>query len=245
MQARHTVMIGISMALMGALLVWLGHKDSATAPLSPPVATASVAVQAQPPAAAVVEHSAAPAQAKSEIATLPADEAIGTVRSSIHFERPANGTTTAANIDVNARYAVGAWRPAQRRLRIVLMENKPGPAESASMLNLLTSADAIATPAQPSAVIDLYFIPTAQAFDRSEVESATLTALGTRGETSAADVLNTLDWQGSLPSPQARGAPAVTRLQISASGNAESPDRDSWHQRWQFDVEVSVSLVEP
>lgn len=112
------------------------------------------------------------------------------------------------------------------------------------MISQLQSVNAASPPVKPAAVIDLYFIPTAQAFDRSEVESATLTAINARGESSSADVLNSLDWQGSLPSPQASGAPATTRLQMNSSGNAESADRDSWHQTWQFDLEVSVSLVD-
>jgi len=162
--------------------------------------------------------------------------------SAIHFERGANKGKAAGRIDANAKYAVGIWQPGERRLRVLLLEKPPQPGESETLRAALQSADAASPPIVPAAVIDLKFIPTAQAYDRSELETASLTVTNAKGETSAADVLGGLEWHGSLPAP-VDGAPTVSQIQLGASGTGVSVDNDAWKQEWNFHLMAPIALI--
>jgi hypothetical protein len=229
-QSRRTLVVGLMLAAAGALLVWLLQ----------PVAKPEI-VATRMPARVAVQQEAAPAPTAATAppqppapATATVDEAVGNEMSAIHFERAASKTNGSAQIDVNAQFAVGVWQPLQRRLRVLLLENAPKAGEAAQFITALQSDDDAKPPATPAGVIDLRFIAGAEAFDRSELESASLTVTNARGESSSADILGSLEWHGSLPSPQLDGAPTVSRLQMSAIGTGVSPDRAAWKQEWRF-----------
>jgi len=237
-QSRWTLVIGLMMAALGALLVWLGQPPAETVSTTPVMrpAAAAAAPEVLPPAA--------PARvAEATAAAAPVDETVGQARSAIHFERAATKITPAGRIDVDAQYAVGVWQPGERRMRVLLLEKAPKAGESETLRDALQSGDAASPPVVPAAVIDLKFIPTAQAFDRSELESASLTVTNAKGDTSVADVLGGLEWHGSLPAPSADGAPTVSQIQLGASGSGVSLDSDAWKQQWDFHVMVPVALI--
>jgi hypothetical protein len=238
-QSRWTLVIGLMLAALGALLVWLRQP-------APEIASTTPVMRSAPTAAPEVSSAAAtpvPVAKQAPAAAAPVDETVGQATSTIHFERAKNKVNPAGRIDVNARYAVGVWQPGERRMRVLLMEKAPKDGESETLRNALQSGDAAAPPVTPAAVIDLKFIPTAQAFDRSELETASLTVTNAKGDSSVADVLGGLDWHGSLPSPAADGAPTVSQIQLGASGNSVSMDSDAWKQDWNFHVLVPVALI--
>jgi hypothetical protein len=243
-QSRWTFVIALTMAVLGALIVWLAQSRAtdevpATA-LAPRVASA-----AEPP---VITPSPTlpPVQAAKQVAAPAAapDESVGTASSAIHFERAAKKPIAAASIDVNAKFAVGVWRPADRWLRVLLLEKEPKPGEAAALRDALPTLNPTAPPVTPAGVIDLRFMATAQAFDRSELESASLTVTNTRGDSNTADVLGSLEWHGSLPAPRTEGAPPMIRLQMGAIGSSTSADREAWKQEWNFHLMVPIAVVD-
>jgi hypothetical protein len=238
-QSRWTLVIALMMAALGALVVWLRQPPAeiiSTTPVTRPAPVAAAADRAPATAPAPIAKPAVAAAA-------PVDETVGQARSAIHFERAASKVNPASRIDVNAQYAVGVWQPGERRMRVMLMEKAPQPGEAETLSNALQSGDAASPPVAPAAVIDLKFIPTAQAFDRSELESASLTVTNAKGDTSVADVLGGLEWHGSLPAPGADGAPTISQIQLGAAGNGLSADSNGWKQEWDFHVMVPVALV--
>lgn len=241
-QSRWTFVVALTMAALGALIVWMRQPSAA-----PEVVDALVVPRSTSVASPPVATSTAPAQPAKQTTALPAEpveESVGRATSAIHFERKANKVNAASRIDVNAQYVVGVWQPGERRLRVLLLEKAPKAGEPDVLLNALQSGDAASPPVLPAAVIDLKFIPTAQAFDRSELESALLTATNAKGDSSAADVLGGLDWHGSVPSPQVDGAPAMSQIQLGSSGSSVSADTDAWKQEWNFHVLVPVALIQ-
>ncbi len=110
-------------------------------------------------------------------------------------ERDAKGES----IDINVQSALCVWQPDGRVMRVLLLESQPAAGNVGEMLGAIQSGETngIAT---RSAVLELRFIPTAQAFDRNELDSATL--IVSDGKIiSSADALNSLDWHGSSPWP--------------------------------------------
>jgi hypothetical protein len=239
-QSRWTLVIALMMVALGALIVWLRHAAPEVGPLA--VEARSTPGTPTP----VVEPAAAPSPVAKQapVAVEKIEESVGSARSAIHFERAASKGTRASSIDVNAQYAVGVWQPGERRLRVLLLEKAPQAGDAEQLRSALQSSDASSPPVVPAAVIDLKFIPTAQAFDRSELETASLTVTNAKGDSSVADVLGGLEWHGSLPALGADGAPKVSNVQLGASGGGLSPDRDAWKQEWNFHVLVPVALTQ-
>jgi hypothetical protein len=242
-ESRRTLVIGLMLAALGALLVWL-RQPLAKPEIVDTRVPAPVAVQQVPPPA--VTAPAAPAQpaTAAPAAAAAVEETVGNATSTIHFERIASKTRKAAQINVNAQFAVGVWQPVERRLRVLLLENAPKPGEAAQFITVLQSSEDGASPVTPAGVIDMRFVAAAQAFDRSELERASLTVTNARGDRSTADVLGSLEWHGSLPSPEIEEPPPVSRLQMSAFGSGESQDGEAWKQEWRFNVTVPVVLLQ-
>ena len=96
--------------------------------------------------------------------------------------------------------------------------------------------------ANRSAVLELRFVPTAQAFDRNELDSATLIVSDGKN-TSSADALSSLDWRGSLPWPDpnlpADRQPSFT---LHSSNETISSARGTWKQSWRLTLNVPVIM---
>lgn len=162
----------------------------------------------------------------------------GSASGAIHFAR----ANPRSHIDMNVRAAVGIWQPNEHRLRVLLLERAPTPQQSASLAASLQNESPEVAGVPTYGIVDLHFSPVAQAFDRNDLETASLIASNAQGEHSAADVLGGIEWTGSLPSPQAEGTSPTTLLELSAAGAGQSMDRESWRQSWQFKVSVPVTL---
>jgi hypothetical protein len=238
--SRWTSVIALLLAAVGALIVWLRQPSATPQVVERPAAPRTIS-EAPPAVAPTV---AAPGAKQPARAAAPVDESVGYATSTIQFVRAANKVNPAGRIEVNAQYAVGVWQPGERRMRVLLLEKAPKPGEAEVFRDALQSGVASSPPVVPAAIIDMKFIPTAQAFDRSELETASLIVTNAKGDTSEADVLGGLEWHGSMPSPQADGAPTVSQVRLGASGTGISADADAWKQEWNFHVTVPVALIQ-
>ncbi len=249
MNLRRALGFAAVVAAVFALVLWVWRKPDVAATTDVKAASPAPAMRATPNISATTSASATPAPQTN--APLEASAA-GSASGSIHFERSDAATSSDTRgdtrgdtqIDVHVQAAVGIWQPNSRRLRIVLLEHAPTAAQAAQLVTAVAAETLPGPVTPPYAVIDLRFVPTAQAFDRNELDGASLTATNTLRQTSTADLLGSLDWNGSLPSPRADGVPSTSQLQLSAAGSGQSMDRESWQQSWQFTVAVPVSRVE-
>ena len=238
-------MFVIATALIGSGVLWMSLRNDHTEQASPAPKQLLVAGVHE----AIASSARAPALPHAQPIEVSREEATDTASGSIRCERPANDGSAASRleasrIDVNAHAAVGVWRPGEHLLRVLLLERAPTPEQSSRLLTELSSGATPLSGGSTQAVIELRFASTAQAFDRDEVESGSLTTTNAQGEHCVVDVLGSLQWTGSLPSPQAEGTPAVTQLELSAAGDGQALDHGTWQQSWHFSVSVPVALAQ-
>jgi hypothetical protein len=126
-------------------------------------------------------------------------------------------------------------------MRVLLLEAAPAADNVNAMLGAIQSGETNRV-AKRSAMLELRFLPTAQAFDRNELDSATL-IVSDGNSTRSADALGGLDWPGSLPSPSAP-SPTGQRpsFTLNASNETVSSARDIWKQSWRLSVSVPVVM---
>jgi hypothetical protein len=167
---------------------------------------------------------------------------VGRATGAIHFEKkPLERDSKGESIDIDVKSAVGVWQPDGRVMRVLLLESAPAAESVDALLGAIQSGETIRI-AKRSALLELRFLPTAQAFDRNELDSATLVVCdGTR--TASADALGGLDWPGSLPSPNADASsgqrPSFT---LNAANETVSSTRDIWKQSWRLSLTVPVIM---
>lgn len=243
--ARTTLTLGALVALGFALVVLL-HSFSVTQP--PVIATRAPVIPAQT-SRAVVRTTPTPAlpAAPKPAGPAPAPESsaadvVGHAKGSIHFEKEAEqGSGRRESIDINVRSALGVWQPDGRVMRVLLLEAPPAADSVDGMLVAIQSGQTNAI-ANRSAVLELRFIPTAQAFDRNELDSATL-IVRDGANTSSADALSSLDWRGSLPWPNpnllSRQHSSFT---LNSSNETLASDREIWKQSWRLTLTVPVIM---
>jgi len=91
-------------------------------------------------------------------------------------------------------------------------------------------------------VLELRFAPTAQAFDRDELDSAML-IVSEGSATSSADALNSIDWHGTLPAPgNTLPADQLPKFTLDSSSETVSSARETWKQSWQLSFTVPVVM---
>jgi len=171
-----------------------------------------------------------------------ASGAVGQAQGAIHFEKkPAERDTKGESIDINVQSALGVWQPDGRVMRVLLLESQPAAGSVDQMLGAIQSGETNGV-ANRSAVLELRFVPTAQAFDRNELDSATLIVSDGKN-TSSADALSSLDWRGSLPWPDpnlpADRHPSFT---LHSSNETISSARGTWKQSWRLTLNVPVIM---
>jgi len=198
-------------------------RDANVAPVPQPAATAhSKAIEGTEPVA-------------TETANV-----VGEAHGAIRFERkPQERDTEGESIHIDVKSAVGVWQPDGLVMRVLLLESPPAADNVSAMLGAIQSGETTRV-AKRSAVLELRFLPTAQAFDRNELDSATL-IVSDGSSTRSADALGGLDWPGSLPSPSVPSSsgqhPSFT---LKASNESVSSARDIWKQSWRLSVSVPV-----
>lgn len=249
MTKRNLITVGLLVFLGFAVVVairFVNPDESAAASIA-----ATPVRQAEAPVSTALQAASAPAKTFVAPAPqeLPADpKVVGKASGTIHFQRQAQGKDDqgkdhqGARIDFDVHSALGVWQPGEKLMRILLLEAAPKGEDVARTLDALQSGGTAAL-AGRTAVIELRFIPTAQAFDRNELDSARL-IVSDGSLTSSADALNSLDWQGSLPSPQLELPPGSDNPTVALSSTSESvtADRETWLQSWKLSLDVPVIL---
>jgi hypothetical protein len=228
--------VGIAIVLAAvAWLAWTNGGWQAPPDAPPPETSASDAMRAPAPTPRAATQSQdsgnAAASRKAPTATPPLAE--------FHFEDE-SGTP----IDLDATHALARWQPGEHKLRVLLANRELSADETAVLLGVATGGSR-AIPAG-HAVIELTFLPTAQAFDRNDLDTAVLTVTSAAGASASADILASLDWQGSLPSAQTAaeaGAGARPNLELKAAGARDNgdPPRSS---SWKLDASIPVTIAD-
>jgi hypothetical protein len=133
------------------------------------------------------------------------------------------------------------WQPNGRVMRVLLLEASPADEHVSQVLGAIQSGETKSL-AQRSAVLELRFVPTAQAFDRNELDSATL-IVSDGNVTSSADALNSLDWHGSLPAPGlSQPSGPLPRFTLNSASETVSSTRETWKQSWRLSLTVPVVM---
>ena len=182
-----------------------------------------------------------PAQAPKIIAA-EAASAVGQAQGAIHFERkPQERDAKGESIDIDVKSAVGVWQPDGLVMRVLLLESPPAAESVSAMLGAIQSGET-GRVAKRSAMLELRFVRTAQAFDRNELDSATL-IVSDGNSTRSADALSSLDWPGSLPSPSVAPPPGQPpSFTLEASNETVSSAREIWKQSWRLSLTVPVIM---
>lgn len=238
MTTRSSFLLCVLVAVGFALVIvmrWFDRAEPiAVTTISPVMQTqtmrdANVAPVVEPVAAEV------PKPVATETASV-----VGEANGAIHFERkPQERDSPGESISIDVKSAVGVWQPGGLVMRVLLLESPPAADNVGAMLGAIQSGETSRV-AKRSAVLELRFVPTAQAFDRNELDSATL-IVSDGSSTRSADALGGLDWPGSLPSPSVP-APSGQRpsFTLKASNETVSSARDIWKQSWRLSVSVPV-----
>jgi hypothetical protein len=244
--ARSSLILG-ALAVLGFAIVLLlrsfGSSSPAVAipsPVTPAKPARTADLVALDPAPAVIAP-AEPAQAPRPI-DAEAARAVGQALGSIHFEKkPAERDATGQSIDIDVQSALGVWQPNGRVMRVLLLEASPADGHVSQVLGAIQSGETKSL-AQRSAVLELRFVPTAQAFDRNELDSATL-IVSDGNVTSSADALNSLDWHGSLPGPgPLQPSGPLPRFTLNSASETVSSARETWKQSWRLSLTVPVVM---
>ena len=243
MQSRSTLVL-VSLVTLVILLVAGWRAFQMTDETSPAV-TRSSAVTTQvsaAPAPAVAHES--PAVPIATRPSAPISPELGSADGNIDFVRKSDGAEgPAAAIRLRIASAVGLWKPDESRMRILLLEVAPDSDALAAILDALRAGGALPSTLARHATIELTFSSTAQAFDRNDLETATLVARD-GAASSTADALPGLSWTGSLPSPQV-SPPAgydFPSVELVSSGNSDASDPPGWHQSWKVAVNVPIVM---
>ena len=102
----------------------------------------------------------------------------------------------------------------------MLTEHQLSAAETADLVGALSSGRGSQLHGA-HAVLEISFVPTAQAFDDTELASAVLDVVSAAGARATVDVLATLDWTGNLPPPLSEGsAAAPVQIKLAAAGES-------------------------
>jgi hypothetical protein len=92
-------------------------------------------------------------------------------------------------------------------------------------------------------VLELVFIPTAQAFTSEELDHARLVVRTADGREAATDVLSSVKWGGSLPSPRAGLANTASRVSMQLAGSGFGRYEDG-KEEWDLSLSVPVDMRE-
>jgi hypothetical protein len=224
----------LALAVAGIVLWLLRARDDAVAIVGEPAgafaASAADAQPAAPPVAAVQDG----AVSQSPAAASAVGEASGTVRIAGD-----NGRT----YELQVRHAVAVWQPGQSRLRIALSADLIDYTQATYLLDTLAGEGMAARAGAPAAMLELVFMPSAQAFTQDELERADLLVRNSSGSLVQAEVLGTLQWSGSLPSPQVGAAALLpSQVEMKLIGQGFPADSSAPRPSWNLSLSVPAGL---
>lgn len=164
---------------------------------------------------------------------------VGQAGGSVQFTLPASGGLSEGVVEFKPSSSVGLWLPAEKRVRIAMLDHAPDYTEASRMMQSLADRSSLGSRGQPHAEIEIAFRPTAQAFTPDEVDSAKLILVDRDGRNVEVDITNGFDWNAALAAPEV--STDATRLELKSSGSAPSqnPSRD---QAWQIAATLPVAM---
>jgi hypothetical protein len=245
MPARSTLTHGALVALGFSVVLLLRSFDTA-GPVAIETRARVMQVQAMrnadEPAVAISPNPGVAPKFANASSTANTEGVLGEAQGAIHFEKkPAERDAKGESIDINVQSALGVWQPDGRVMRVLLLESRPAAGKVGEMLKAIQMGETQGL-ATRSAVLELRFVPTAQAFDRNELDGATLIVSDGK-TTSSADALSSLDWRGSLPWPDPnRSANTPPSFTLSAANETISSSREVWKQSWRLTLNVPVIM---
>ncbi len=150
-----------------------------------------------------------------------------------------NGST----FELQVRHAVAVWQPGQSRLRIALSADSMDYTQATHLLDTLAGEGMAARDGAPPAMLELVFMPSAQAFTQDELERANLLVRDSSGRLVQAEVLGTLQWSGSLPSPQVGAAAQLpSQVDMKLIGQGFPTDSAAPRPSWNLSLSVPAGL---
>lgn len=205
-----------------------------TAALPPPATIAAPAPASAPVIATPPAPTAGP--------TAPArtEELVGKASGTLRFALPATGNGPDVVVELKPQASVGVWLPGEKRLRIVLLDHLPDFVEATRAVDAIASNAGAGQSGQKRAVVELAFIPTAQAYTPEEVESIRLVITDDAGRSASADITSSVQWSGGLAAPEV--STAATQLQLQSTGNRVSSDTAARAQSWDFSTALPVAM---
>jgi hypothetical protein len=165
---------------------------------------------------------------------------VGEARGTLRFALPAGGGAPDVVLELKPQASVGLWLPGTKRLRIVLLDHPPDFVEATRTVSAIATNEGIAQPGGASAMIELAFIPTAQAYTPEEVESIRLLVVDAAGRQAFADITSSVQWSGALAAPEV--STAATAVQLQSTGSGTSDDAASRAQSWDFATTLPVAM---
>lgn len=164
----------------------------------------------------------------------PVGEASGVVRIAAD-----NG----GSFELQVKHAVAVWQPGQGRLRIALTAESLDYLHAMHLLDTIAGEGMAARDGAPPAMLELVFMPSAQAFTQEELQSANLLVRDAGGGLVQAEVLGTLQWNGSLPSPRVGSAAQMpSQVDMKLIGQGFPADSSAPRPSWNLSLSVPAGL---
>ncbi len=135
--------------------------------------------------------------------------------------------------------SVAFWDPRERRLKVLLVDEKLTEGRQQQVAAYLRDGR-LGDSGLQYALLDMRFKSDAQSFDRSTLESATLSFSSADGSlTNTADATASLSVKWGGAQPPGLAAP-TSMLQLDADGSSVSPSASRWEQKWKLSVTAPV-----
>jgi hypothetical protein len=167
-------------------------------------------------------------------------ELVGEASGTMRFTLPGARGEPDVGFEWKPVTAVGIWLPGEKRLRVALLQQMPDFITATHAVDALVRDNSAALPGQARVVVELAFMPAAQAYTPDEVESIRLLVTDEAGRSASVDLGNSVQWSGGLAAPEV--STAVTQVRMQSAGNGESSDSTARAQSWNFSTALPVAM---
>lgn len=162
---------------------------------------------------------------------------VGKASGSLRFFVPTGMGGANATVELSPTASVGVWLPSQKRLRVLLLDQAPDYVDAVRAVDALGNSE-VDVRGSARAMLELTFIPTAQAYSADEVDSIRLIVMDGEGHSAATDVSSSLRWTGGLAAPEVSTAPA--QIEMQAAGSDPVSPIAGQSQSWTFATSLPV-----
>jgi hypothetical protein len=228
----------LAMVALGivSFVIWQAKHSPQTSGAPRPNAAVGAVVQKLLPAQALANTTSTP----SATPAAGVGDLVGSATGILRFALPAGGGAPDVVVELVPQAAVGVWMPDQKRLRIALLDHRPEHVEASQTMDSVADLRGVFHSGQAAAVVELTFVPTAQAFTPDEVESVLLVVTDRLGRSSSADITGSVQWSGGLAAAEV--STATTNFQLQSTGSGTSDGTVAREQAWSFSTELPVGM---